>query len=103
MERYPSIRVVGDREDKEELRRRIESNKNIVIRPTLAESLDPPLIVNIVVGLITALKITYDFLKERKKKKIEVYVSLPTGRYVSVKSTNPDDLKVLIEELEETK
>ena len=96
------IKVFGDREDKEELRRRIESDKSIVVRRGIAEILDPPYIVSIVVGMITALKLTYDFLKERKKKKIEVYVSLPNGRYVSVKSTNPDDLKVLIKELEKT-
>lgn len=70
MEGYPSIRVFGDKEDKEELRRRIESNKNVVIRRTLVEVLDPPYIVSIVVGLITVLKITYDFLQDRKKRRL---------------------------------
>lgn len=100
MEKYPSIRIFADKEDEEELRHQIESDKNIVVRPTLAESLDPPLILNIVVGLIPVLILVYDLLKKRKKKKIEVYISLPDGRYISVKSTNPDELKVLINELQ---
>ena len=97
------IRVWGDEEDKEELYRRIERDKNIATRKIIAEIVDPPLIFTVVFGLINTLKIIYDFLKERKDKNVNVQISLPNGRVVSVKSTNADELQVLIQELEEEK
>jgi len=100
---YPDIRVWGDKEDKEELYRRISKDKDIKVRKVLAEAVDPPLILSVVFGLIATLKIVHDFLRERKSKNIEVYIRLRDGRVISVKSTNPDELKVLVGELTKEK
>jgi hypothetical protein len=97
------IRVWGDKEDKEELYRRLRKDKNIGIRLSLAEIVDPPLIFTITFGLISTLKIIHDFLKERKTKNIEVQISHRDGRVTTIKSTNPDELQVLIQELVEEK
>lgn len=103
LKNHADIRVWGDKEDKKEMYRRIERDENVRVRRILAESVDPPLILNVVIGLINALKIIHDFLKERKSKNIDIQISLRDGRVVSVKSTNPDKLQVLIRELAEEK
>ena len=101
--RIQDIRVWGNKEDKEELYRRLERDKKIIVRRSLVEIVEPPLIVTIVLGMIPALKAIYDWLKERKDKNIEVQVSLSDSRVITVKATNPDELKVLIQELAEGK
>jgi hypothetical protein len=103
LENNPSIRVFGDREDKEELYRRIKRDKTIRVKPILAEVIDPPLILNIVLGMIDLLILVHDFLKERKSKNIEVQISLGDGKTISIKSTNPDKLQVVIKELTKAK
>lgn len=108
MANYPNIRprdirVWGDKEDKEELYRRLERDDSVNIRLVIAEIVDPPLIFTVVFGLINTLKIIYDFLKERKNKNIEVQISYLDGRTITVKSNNPDELQILIKELAQTK
>ena len=96
-----NIRVWGDKKDKEELYNRLIEDKNVSIRKLLLEVIDPPLAFTVVFGLISSLKIIYDLLKEKKDKNIEVQISYSDGRVVTVKSTNPDKLRVLIQELTE--
>ncbi|MEM3442757.1 MAG: hypothetical protein QXM86_02710 [Candidatus Bathyarchaeia archaeon] len=103
MTRYSDIRVWGDKEDKEELYKRLERDNSICIRRILAEAMDPPLIVSVVFGLINVLKIIHDFLKEKKDKHIEVMISYPDGRTFNITSVNPDKLQVLIQELAKSK
>lgn len=102
MERdYNDIRVWGDSEDKNEILNRIQENKDIYVRHIFAEALEPPLILHLFSGLVNALKLIYDFLKEKRKKKLKVQILLSDGRLISVNSTNFEDLNILIKELTE--
>lgn len=98
---YIDIRVFGDSKDKEELYKRIKENKDIKSRRIFAEALEPPLILQIIFGTITALIAIYNFLKEKKEKNIKVGITLPDGRVLTIRATNADDLQILINELAE--
>jgi len=94
------VRIWGEAQDKDEIYNQILERGDINVTKIFAEIIDPPLILSITTGLLSILKLIYDYYKNKNKNKIKITFDLPDGRLITIDSKNFEELNVIIDELE---
>ena len=99
MLRRDEIRVWGEAEDKEELYNLIIEREDMKIRRGFAEIIEPPLIINILSGLLNLLILLRNYLQGKREKNITVGITLSDGKIITITSKDFQELNIIIDEL----